>query len=104
MNIVDLQALPNQQFSATLDDSFYDVTIQETAGVMSISISRNQVVIVAGQRIVAGALILPYEYQEDGNFYFLNLNEDLIYFTAFQITQFLVFVSAADLETMRGAV
>lgn len=101
MNIVDIQPLPNQQFSATLADSFYDFTIQETNGVMSISITRDQIQIVQGQRIVAGSLVLPYEYQESGNFYFINLSDELIYYPQFNITQFLVFVSAADVEVMR---
>lgn len=103
MNIVDIQPLPNQQFSATLADSFYDIIIQETNGVMSISITRNQVQIVRGQRVIAGALVLPYEYQESGNFYFLNLSDELIYYPQFNITQFLVFVSAADLAVMRDS-
>ena len=99
---ISLQPIPNQSLSIVLESNRYDITVKETNGVMSASISRNDVLIVDNVRITAGTFFLPYIYQDDGNFYVLNLNNDLIYYTNFGTTQNLYYLSVQDLANLRG--
>ena len=41
-----IQAIPNQEFSITLNGNVYDIGIGATAGVMSVSISLNGTLLV----------------------------------------------------------
>lgn len=103
MNLVDIQSIPNQKFSVTLENSFYDIAIKEANGAMAIDIVRDGVAIVTGQRIVAGTMIIPYLYLETGNFFMINMADSLIYYPEFSVSQFLVYLSRQDLEVMRTA-
>jgi len=102
MNLVPLQALPNQTVSTVLEGNRYDITIQETNGVMAATVLRNDIPVISGLRITAGTLLFPYLYEESGNFIFLNLNDDLIYYPNFSLSQNLFYLTVADLVTMRA--
>lgn len=99
---VTLQALPNQSLSIQLGDSRYDITLKETNGVMCASIVRDGVTAVENVRLVAGAPVLPYRYLEDGNFVMFTQDDDLPYYTAFGATQFLTYLTAAEVAALRG--
>lgn len=94
---IPLAAIPNQSLSAHLDDQRYDIVIKETRGVMSASISRDDVKLVDNCRIVAGTPLLPYKYQEEGNLFLLTESEDLPDWTKFGISQTLVYVSIEEI-------
>lgn len=98
--IVPIQTVPNQELTTFLDNNSYDITIKETNGCMSINLVRNNVVILSGFRIVAGQPIIPYEYLEEGNFIMLTQNDDLPFYTAFNISQFLYYYSLAELAAL----
>ena len=49
-----------------------------------------------------GMPLLPYRYQERGNFLLLTNEGDLPDFTQFGVTQFLVYLTAAELATLRA--
>lgn len=100
---VSLAAIPNQSLSIQLDGRFYDIQVREINGAMAASITRDGVAIVSGQRIVAGTPLLPYQYQEAGNFLLLTGEEALPFWDQFGITQFLVYVTPAELATYRSA-
>jgi hypothetical protein len=102
MNLLTLQPIPNQSFSTLLENVRYDISVHETNGVMAASIIRNEVLIVDSIRITAGTLLLPYRYQENGNFIFLNLNDDLIYYPNFGASQNMFYLSVADLANLRS--
>lgn len=96
------QAIPNQTLSVVLSNQQYDITLKETNGVMSASISRNEIPIVSNCRMVNSEPLLPYLYQEEGNFIFDNNSEDLPDYRQFGITQRLLYFTAAELEIIRG--
>lgn len=102
MNLIPLQSLPNQSLSTILEGVRYDISIVEASGIMSCSVTRNDVLIIENVRITAGTFIFPYEYQEAGNFVFLNLNDDLIYYTNFGTTQNMFYLAEQDLINVRG--
>lgn len=99
---IDLAAIPNQTVSIRLDDRLYKITIRETRGVMAADITRDDEMVVQGARIVAGTPILPYLYQEEGNFVLLTEDEEYPYYSKFGDSQSLVYVTPAEIETLRN--
>lgn len=103
MNLIPLQSVPNQQLSTVLEENRYNISVKETKGVMGVTIVRNDITIIENVRATAGTLILPYLYEELGNFVFLNLDEDVIYYSNFGTSQNLYYLTAADLAALRSA-
>lgn len=101
---VPIQALPNQQFSITLDNNIWDFTIKATGGVMSVSLGRNGVPIVDNIRAVAGMRLIPSKYEEAGNFVFYTQNFELPDYTQFNVSQSLIYYSAVELAAIRNPV
>jgi hypothetical protein len=103
MQIIPLESLPNQTFTVVLDSNQWVVTLKTTNGVISVSLSLNNIDIVDNARAVANELIIQSEYLESGNFLFLTQNFDLPNYTQFGITQSLIYLSAVDLAGLRVA-
>lgn len=101
MRQITLAAIPNQSFSVTLDGRRYELALKDADGVMVANLSRDDVVIVSGQRLVAGEPVLPYRWQESGNFVLLTENDELPDWTVFQSTQFLYWLTADELAEAR---
>lgn len=102
MIAVDLQPFANQSFSIQLDESRYDLTFKEAAGVMCATVVRDDVTLVEGVRLVAGEPVLPYAHMQLGNFVLYTQDDELPYYDKFGSTQFLVYVSAQEIEDARG--
>jgi len=100
---VGIATLPNQALSIQLDERFYELELREANGVMSASIVRDGVTLVSNIRVTAGTPLLPYRYQEAGNFILTTDGEAIPYWDQFNVTQFLVYLSAAELAAYRGA-
>jgi len=98
MLLIPLEQLPNQLLTLTLDNNFYDVTLNACNDIMSCSITRNNVVLQKGIRVVSGYPLLPYRYQEDGNFIFLTRDGDYPDYLQFGVTQYLVYYSQAEIN------
>lgn len=101
---IDLAAVPNQSFSIRLDNNLYDITITDLGTIMSATIVKNNETLLSNTRIVNGSLIIPYSYLEDGNFFITSDDNDIPYYTEFNITQFLYYVSQAELAALRAGV
>lgn len=99
---ITLQPLPNQSFSIQLGASRYDITLKEANGAMTASIARDGAPVVENVRLVAGSPVLPYRYLEDGNFVLVTQDDDLPYYTAFGVTQFLTYLTADEVAALRG--
>lgn len=102
MVIIPLSSIPNQTFSILLDQSFYNITLKEANGIMVSTIVRDNILIQSGARIVSGFPLIPYKYQEQGNFTFSTLNQEYPYYTKFNTTQVLYFATAAELQVIRA--
>lgn len=104
MALIPLQAIPNQALSVRLNGVFFNLVIKEANGIMAVDISRNNVVVETGIRIVAGTSMIPFRHLEDnsGNFVILTQNGDYPYYTEFGITQFLVYTGNDVLEQIRA--
>lgn len=105
--LVPLQAIPNQTLSITLEQNYYELDVFLSGGdvidsqVMAMNIRRNGIVIVSGQRLVPGYLIIPYIYLELGNFFFNSTTSDYPDYTQFGVTQFLNYITIAELKAIR---
>ncbi len=104
MQLIPLQALPNQAFTIVLDNNQWLFSIKTANGITAISLGLNNNVIMDNMRIVANNLIIPSRYQESGNFFFLTQNFQLPYYTEFGTTQSLIYVSAEELAALRAPV
>lgn len=101
MQSIPLKALPNQAFSVTLDDNQWDFVIKSTNGTVSISLTRNAELILSNARAVGNTKIIPSEYEEAGNFMIVVQNFELPNYTKFDVTQTLIYGSAAELAALR---
>lgn len=99
---VPIQAIPNQQFTIILDGNTWDFVIKATDGVMSVTLTRNGAMIMQNMRVVANMRIIPSAYEEAGNFVFVTQNFELPDYTKFNVSQVLLYASAAELATLRA--
>lgn len=103
---IPLQSVPTQSLSIQLDNNAYNILLRvinsADAQIMAADISINNVLIVSGQRIVGSYPIIPYEYLWNGNFILLTTNDDLPDYNQFQISQYLVYASQAELEALNA--
>jgi hypothetical protein len=102
MQVLNLQAIANQEFTTFQDGDQYDISIQECNGLMAATIVKNGTTLISGQRIVSGLPLIPYGYLEatDGNFCFLCNSDDVIYYKFFGDVQQLIYCSFAEMQTL----
>lgn len=98
MQIIPIAPIPNQTLSVVLENNFYQIQLQQVAGIVSATIVMNASTVISGQRCVGGSLIIPYLYLQSGNFFFQTANLDLPSYDQFNITQNLVYISIADIQ------
>lgn len=129
MITIPLQAIPNQSLSIQLDSQLdaanpdntpvpfnFDITINsndqtpDSAGTatMSVSITVNSnttpTLLIDNVRCVPGSSLLPYAYLYNtyGNFVFTTQNDAYPDYNEFGITQFLIYISAAELVNIEA--
>lgn len=100
---VEIAALPNQTLSIQLAERQYVIGLREANGVMAISVQRDGVDVVRNTRLLPGVPVLPYRYQEDGNFLMTTEGDVLPYYDQFGVTQFLVYLTADEVAALRAA-
>src|ERR1043165_4013325 len=104
---VPISNIPNQSLSINLDNNQYDLNIHATndnpdgsTGIMAVDITINNTIILTGMRAVPGFPLIPYQYLVNGNFTFITMNDDYPDWRQFGITQYLIFASNSELETI----
>ena len=103
-DLVVLRPLRSQTLQANLGAAQYSLKVYSAAGGMCYDMTRNNVVITRGQRIVAGTPLIPYRYLEDGNFILTTEDNDLPDYNKFSDTQNLLYFGSADLEVLSSGV
>lgn len=101
MRAIPVVAIPSQTLTVTIDNARYVLTLKVARGVLVCDISINDVVTVLGSRVLAGELLIPYEYRETGNFLVLTVNQELPSYDQLGVTQTLVFLTPAELGEIR---
>lgn len=102
MQLIPVSAVPNQEFTVVLDGNNWDVAIRLTNGVMSVSMARNGTQIIENLRAAAGMRLIPSRYEEAGNFVFATADGQLPDYRLFNVSQSLLYASAAELAAIRG--
>lgn len=98
MRIIDLDAVPNQSFSVTLNGDRWDFVIKQAKECMFADVTLNDTVILSGQRLVAGTPVIPYEHlQGRGNFIILTENDELPDWQRFGMDQIMVYATAEEI-------
>lgn len=97
MRNIPISPIPNQSLSVRLDDQRLVLRLKEANGVMVADVERNGVSVVRGTRVLAGEFVIPYQYQQVGNFMLLTTGDDLPDWSEFGATQTLVYFEAAEL-------
>lgn len=101
MQIIPIAAVPNQEFTVVLDNNNWDLSIRQTNGVMSVSLALNGTAIIENLRAVAGMRLIPSQYEENGNFVFVTANFQMPDYILFNVSQSLLYASAAELTAVR---
>jgi hypothetical protein len=102
MQQIPIQQLPNQSFTVLLDGNQWDVTLKTVGDATAVSLILNGTDVLQGARCVAGSFLIPSRYEEAGNFFFVTQSRQLPYYTQFNVTQSLIYASAAELAALRA--
>lgn len=101
MQIINIDAVPNQSFSVTVDGNRWDFVIKEAVTSMIADISLNGERILSGQILVAGQPFIPYEFlQGSGNFLILTESDQLPDWRRFGVDQILTYASAEEIAAL----
>lgn len=101
MQIIQIDSVPNQEFSVTIDGNRWDFILKEAVTSMVADISLNDEKILSGQRLVAGTPMIPYPcLQGYGNFLILTENDDLPAWRRFGIDQAMTYASAEEIASL----
>ena len=103
MQQIPIQQLPNQSFSIILDNNTWNFLIKTAGGATVVSLNLNNVDILDSAQAASGSFIIPSLYQESGNFFFVTQNQELPVYTEFNVSQQLIYISAAELAALRGS-
>ena len=102
--LIPIQAVPNQAFSLLIDEVSYAITLKSARGAMVASVTIDDVLSVSNGRFYADTLIIPYPYLEGagGNFFITTEADALPVYTEFDVTQFLIYLTVAELADARS--
>lgn len=101
--IVPIRAIPNQQFTITLGGALFDITLKTIEDFTAVDIKINDEAVLNGSRTPAGAPLLPYRYEESGNFiFFSSTGQQLPFYVNFNVTQTLIYFTAEELAVFRA--
>jgi len=106
MQIIPLQAIPNQTLSIQLDSNNWIIDVRslnntpQTPGtaIMAFSFNLNGTDIIDGQRGIINWPLIGYDYLENGNFYMLTDNDEYPDYNQFGVTQYLVYASQNEID------
>lgn len=98
MRNIPIQAVPNQEFSVTIEDNRWTLRIKIAVTSMFADVYLNEEVVILGQRIAPGTPVIPYDYLANaGNFILVVENGDLPDWQKFGVTQSLFYVAPGEL-------
>lgn len=100
MRVVPLSNAPNQSFTVTIDGTRWGVRLVAIGEGTAADVSRDGVEILRGVRVVAGEPIIPYKYLVTGNFLFITEVDQMPVYSAFGVSQTLVYLSPDEIAAL----
>lgn len=99
--INNIQAIPNQEFTVTINDYEYGFHFYWCDGFMGYDLTIDDETVVQGFKMVYAQPLIPYRYQEkDGNF-ILTSNGTDPYYENFNDTEFLRYLTQDESDAWR---
>lgn len=103
--VIQLDPIPNQSLTVQLAGRRYVLAFKDAGGVMAVDVTRDDEIVVRGQRVVANTPLLPYRYLEDnsGNFMFVSTTDGMLpRWEDFGVETQLLYTSGPELEAIRN--
>lgn len=98
MREIQLQAVPNQRITVMLDGRAWDIELKTCQAHMAASLRRDAEIILLGQRVVCGSMIIPYRHLAvTGNFVIMSSNDRCIDWRAFGVSQSMFYLSPEEI-------
>ena len=101
-SIVDLQPLRSQQVFVQLDNVQHELRVYQSGGGVAYDLTRENVVVLQGQRLIVNSPLIPYGYLSNGNLILISTSDNLADYNEFGLTQTLMFFSGSELEAING--
>lgn len=103
MEIIPLEATPNQVVTARLGGLRYEIRLRDIGGMMAADVTRGDDIVIRGVRVVAGTPLIPYRHLEAGagNLIFVNASDQpdaIPYWPDFGTRTRLVYGTEAELR------
>lgn len=102
MRDIPITATANQKLTVTIDLTRFTVTLKAAVGCMTCTIEIDGVEVLTGSRVLAGEMLIPYRYRENGNFILMTEDDALPDWTEFGSTQFLRYLTPDEMDAIRG--
>lgn len=106
MNIIDLEATPNQSVTFAADGQQYNLTIRSVGDRVYMDVTMNGAVVATALKCLVGQIIMPYSYLEGGvggNFIFNTTSGNDPQYANFGSSDILLYASVAELASVRGS-
>lgn len=98
MQQIPLQNKPQQNFTITLNDTDFEISLRTSDGVMFITISAGGVEYIKNAKCFPNQPILQFPYlQKKGDFWFKTVNDAYPYWQDFENTCFLFYLTPEEL-------
>lgn len=100
---IPIQAIPNQEFSFLIDANRYTIVLTTLGDdAMASSVSRNGIQLTTFDRLVSGQPLLAYPHLVAGigNFSFVTNNDQVPYWTEFNVTQKLIYATVGEIQNV----
>lgn len=103
MQQLNLQAVPSQVLTY-LDTSSnqWEIGVKLTELSLAFSFKLNGETLLENVTGVSGYKLIPYEYLSPSNFVLITQNQEIIDYTKFGTTQFLISLSSAEVELLKA--
>lgn len=101
MKEIPIKVFARQSLSIMLEQSLYEISLKECNGIMAATIIRDGVTLISNRRICAGMTIIPEGYLEEGNFVILTENGEIPYYTDFESSNVLIYLTIEEVTALR---
>lgn len=102
MRDIPIKVFARQSLSVMLEQSLYEISLKECNGIMAATIIRDGVTLVENRRVCAGMTIIPEGYLETGNFVILTFDGEIPYYTDFESSDNMVYLTIQEVEDIRS--
>jgi hypothetical protein len=101
MQTIDIQPLPNQEFTIDLNGQRVDLAIRTAINTMVADVTVDDVVMLRGVRLVAGEPAIPYPYLSVwGNLVLMTTGDELPWWEQFGVSQTLYYLTPDEMATV----